>query len=104
MPLLAAQAELYPDTLFDYPLREHATGRAWWVLHTKPRQEKCLARQLYDAGIAYYLPLIQRRWRVRGRLRSSHIPLFGGYVFFYGDREERLTALSTRRVVSPLAV
>src|SRR5207302_6368574 len=45
-----------------------------------------------------------RRLRVRGRIMTSHVPLFAGYVFLLGDRDERVTALATRRVVQSLEV
>jgi transcriptional antiterminator RfaH len=81
-----------------------ASGRSWWVLHTKPRQEKSLARQLRKGGVPFYLPVVARRCLVGSRVRHSHVPLFSGYVFLLGDRDERVTALSTGRVVRALDV
>lgn len=103
MPLLAAEADVFPADLFqdEAPADQE---RAWWVLHTRPRQEKSLARQLHEAHIPFYLPLIHRRWRLRGRMMSSYVPLFGGYVFLHGNRDERLAALGTRRIVQSLPV
>ena len=71
-----------------------ASGRQWRVLHCKPRQEKSLARYLYAAGLEYYLPLIPRRNRIRGRVVTSHVPLFTSYVFLNSDRDERALALA----------
>jgi hypothetical protein len=34
----------------------------------------------------------------------SLVPLFGGYVFLFGHRDERVTALGTQRVVQALPV
>jgi len=45
--ILAAEPDLYPDVLFAGP--PPADGRVWWLAHTKPRQEKALARQLWAA-------------------------------------------------------
>src|SRR5438552_1083192 len=82
MPILPAEPTCFPSQLFDEALTAPvATDRAWWVLHTKPRQEKSLARQLCDAEVPFYLPLIARRLRIRGRTLTSHVPLFAGYVF-----------------------
>jgi len=58
MPILAAEIELYPDGLLDEP---PDAGRPWRVAHTKPRQEKALARELLAADIPFYLPCDRRR-------------------------------------------
>ncbi len=77
-------------------------GRRWWVAHTKPRQEKCLARQSSSRGIPYYLPLLPRR--DASRRQTSYVPMFPGYVFFNVSPEERLAALTTNRIVRLLDV
>jgi transcriptional antiterminator RfaH len=104
MSILPREPSWFPVDLFGEAIAITQTHHTWWVLHTKPRQEKSLARQLVDAEIPFYLPLISRRFRLQGRIMTSHVPLFGGYVFLRGDSEERLTALATRRVVRALAV
>src|SRR5262249_53105919 len=103
MPILAPETEIYPvnllaDAGFD------AAGREWWGLHTRPRHEKSLARQLFTQRVPFFLPLIPRHNEVRGRVLISHIPLFGGYVFLLANPQERLLALGTRRVVLSLKV
>jgi transcriptional antiterminator RfaH len=103
MPVLAPEPVLFPDCLFDNRSPEHSVRR-WWVLHTRPRQEKCLARQLYNLQVPFYLPLIARRWRSRGQMLTSHVPLYDGYVFLLADRDQRITALTTHRVVRSLEV
>jgi transcriptional antiterminator RfaH len=100
MPVLAAEPSLFPNDLFD---AERACG-LWHVLHTKPRQEKSLARELLRREIAYFLPVTPNRFDVRGRVVVSHVPLFPGYLFLRCDRDQLLAALSTRRVVRPLVV
>ncbi len=76
----------------------------WWVLHTKPRQERALAKTLASVGVRHFLPLI-RRYRTYGRRRvGSTIPLFPGYVFLCGDEADRLAALRTNRVARVLEV
>jgi len=105
MPILEAEPELFPQHLFDPANRpESFPDRSWWVLHTRPRQEKSLARELCRHQIAFYLPLVSRRSRVRNRILTSHVPLFPGYVFLLGNREERLLALSRHRVARSLPV
>jgi len=79
-------------------------ARRWFVLHTKPRQEKALAEFLRAATIAYYIPL-QRTIKFYGaRQATINQPLFPGYVFLRGSVEEAWAADRTRRVVSIIRV
>lgn len=106
MPILAAEPDRYPPHLFDggAPAQRVVAGRSWHVLHAKPRQEKSLARYLNSAGVGYYLPTVPRRCRTQGRTLIAHAPLFPGYLFLYADGDERLTALTSNRVVHALSV
>lgn len=53
----------------------------WWVLYTKPRNEKALAWDMHRMGIKYYLPLtVKRVRRSNGKPRKSIICMFPGYV------------------------
>jgi len=104
MPPLPLERTVFPEDLFAERTNGERAGRAWWVLHTKPRQEKSLARDLLDAGVSFYLPLVSRRAIVRGRVLDSHIPLFTSYLFLLGDQDDRLRALTTKRVVQSLEV
>ncbi len=102
MPILPAEPDRYPPELLSG--RPEPGLRRWWVLHSKPRQEKSLARYLYAAGLEYFLPTIRKRNRIRGRIVTAQIPLFTGYVFLRADPSERLIALASNRVVQTLAV
>lgn len=104
MPILRAEPDVHPKGLFNVPPTDPASGFRWWVLHTKPRQEKSLARWLNATGITHYLPTATRRCRIRNRILTAHVPLFTGYVFLHGDRDRRVAALSTNRVVRCLGV
>jgi len=104
MPFLPPEPNSYPETLFDGDDAELREDRRWWVLHTKPRQEKSLARQLLQSQVPFYLPLIERRSLIRGRVMKALVPLFPGYLFLLAKREERVTALATNRVVHTLEV
>jgi transcription antitermination factor NusG len=104
MPILPAEPALFPPDLFTEGKERHDPSREWFVLHVKPRQEKSLAREMYQRAIPFHLPLVKRRTVVRGRVLYSQIPLFPGYLFLLCDREEWLTALNTRRVVRPVKV
>jgi len=76
----------------------------WWVAHTKSRFEKAFAWDLWQRGISYFLPLIERV-RMSGR-RKRHVlaPLFPSYVFFCGDDENRYVAMTTNRLCQTLKV
>src|SRR5262245_10164509 len=97
MPILAPQPTCFPEALFDDLLAEHGDKR-WSVLQTRSRQEKRTAMCLQENGTPYFLPLIPKRLLIRGKILHSYLPLFGGYVFLLGGREDELFARSTRRV------
>lgn len=101
MPILASEVELYPEGLLDHP---PASERPWRVAHTRPRQEKALARELHSARMPFYLPCDRRRTRARGRVVTSKVPLFSGYLFVQANDEERWRIASTNRVACFLEV
>ena len=104
MPTLSEEPSLYPDTLLEEMARL-PSHRRWWVLHTKTRQEKAVARCLVAFQIPFYLPLVKKRTKYSGRqVEVTYIPLFASYVFVFGSDEERVRALSTNRVVQTLWV
>jgi len=104
MPLLPLEPFVYPPDLLTTPCQSlEATGN-WWVLHTRPRAEKALARKLLALRRDFFLPLYRKQWRNRGRSLASYVPLFPGYVFLRGDEAARLAALKTNQVVRVLPV
>jgi transcription antitermination factor NusG len=69
------------------------------------RREKELMRRLRKTGIDFYCPLIPRRNRAAsGRVRTSYLPLFPGYVFLCGNDDARQVALSTQCVSRTIPV
>jgi len=104
MPLLPSETTVFPDDLFQEGRVNQPTERVWWVLHTKPRQEKSLARDILQAELPFYLPVTARRSLLRGRVVYSHLPLFSGYFFLLADQNERIKALNTKRVIRTLTV
>ncbi|HWB11260.1 MAG TPA: transcription termination/antitermination NusG family protein [Pirellulales bacterium] len=78
--------------------------RNWWVMHTKPRQEKSLARDLLAREIPFYLPQVHKTSVVRGRKQTSYIPLFSSYVFVFADEFERHTSMTTNRIAHLIRV
>lgn len=102
MPVLPLEPFVFPDDLLcDSPPPGSESAR-WWVLHTRPRAEKCLARQLLGRRLPFFLPLHAREGWNRGRLLRSYLPLFPGYVFLYGDCQARLDAFHTKLVARVL--
>jgi len=61
MPILPREPDLLPEELFDGFYRPESGERLWWVMHTRPRQDKSLARELWRRRIPFYLPQIARR-------------------------------------------
>ena len=104
MPILPAEPAIFPPDLFTEAGEEHARSREWFVFHVKPRQEKSLAREMFQWSTPFYLPLVKRRTVVRGKVLYSQIPLFPSYLFLLCNRDEWLAALNTRRVVRPVKV
>ena len=110
MPILSEEPSFFPATLLgesDTLLGDIAwepTGRRWWALYTRARQEKAISRALLARQIPFYLPLIKKTSVIRGRSITSHIPLFAGYVFLYGSDEERVLSLTTNRISRILTI
>jgi transcriptional antiterminator RfaH len=103
MPLLPMERFLFPDDLFTSPPSSEDDS-CWWVLHTRPRSEKALARKILGQELSYFLPLYKREWRSRGRLLCSHMPLFASYLFLRGNGDARRRALETNLVANCLPV
>jgi transcription antitermination factor NusG len=101
MPLLPLEPFVFPDDL----LRDAPSAEApWWVLHTRPRAEKSVARRLLRRSVPFFLPVCKRQWRNRGRTHCSFAPLFPGYVFLQGDSQAVFKTLETKLVARVLTV
>jgi transcription antitermination factor NusG len=93
MPILKREADIFPDDLLVSP---EAISEPWWAMYTLARQEKKLMRELAQQKLAFYAPVIQRRYRSpNGRLRASYEPLFSNYVFVCGNEDTRYRAVCT---------
>lgn len=103
MPVLREQASLFPETLLD-GIIDGCESRQWWVLYTKARHEKAVARHLLGYEIPFYLPLVEKNSLRRGRRICTFVPLFSGYVFLYGSEEERVLSLTTNHISRVLEV
>jgi len=100
MPILPQEPDLYPLNLLDQETSDH-----WWAFYTLARREKELMRRLRGLEISFYAPLVSRRTRSgAGRVRTSYVPLFPGYVFACGDESVRQRALTTNCISRTIAV
>lgn len=79
-------------------------GRRWWVVHTKARQEKAIARDMRAQSMPYFSPQTERITLVRGRKRRSLVPVFSGYMFLFGSEMERYRSLMTNRAARVIKV
>ena len=64
-------------------------GKNWYVLYTKPRNEKKVAERLTAAGYNVYCPLhkVKRQWSDRVKIIEE--PLFKGYLFIQVEDHKR---------------
>lgn len=76
----------------------------WFVVHTRARQELALARHLAAARVQHFLPLTPRVRYVGRAKRRTLAPLFPGYVFLFGTREQAWLADRSPRVARVLPV
>lgn len=103
MPAIAAQPHTLPDGLFSLISDGDLSGN-WWVIHTRPRSEKSLARHISSHGGAYFLPMGTIKRRVQRRWVETQLPLFPGYLFLYGNEQSYLNALGSNKIVNHLEV
>lgn len=80
-------------------------GGSWLVVHARPRQEKCLARQLRLIGTSCLLFLERRVHRYPGKgTQICMVPLMPGYLFVPGGGAQREALYETGRVVRLIEV
>ena len=104
MPILAREPDIFPDNLLDEQTLCPA-GTEWYAIHTLSRREKDLMRRLRSLKIAHYSPMAETRNRSpSGRIRTSYLPLFRGYVFVRGTEDDRYNTVATGCVSNCLGV
>lgn len=76
------------------------TSLNWYVVYTKSRNEKKVAKRLQDAAFEIYCPLVTtvRQWSDRKKKVTE--PLFKSYVFVRSNESQRLGVLQTPGVVN----
>ena len=72
--------------------------RDWYVLQTKPRAEKKVARWMEFYKYFCHIPLTMHIRKVQRRKVKTLLPLFPGYVFSRLSPEERVTMLKTNLI------
>jgi transcription termination/antitermination protein NusG len=76
----------------------------WFAVHVKSRHEFPVVERLTAAGIAVFLPAVERLRKWKDRNKLVRFPLFPGYLFVHTDasRQSQLTVLKTKGVVRML--
>ena len=96
---------IFPTNLLEQPslgqsAHEWQGDSHWWLVYTRSRQEKKVAKHLAARRVPHYLPVISRKSLSRGKTRISKVPLFTGYLFLRGGDNERISALQTNRITT----
>lgn len=81
-------------THFGQDLMKH-----WFVLYTKPQNEKKVALRLQNAGFEIYCPLVKtvKQWSDRKKMLT--VPLFRSYIFIAIEPDKRETVFEYPGVV-----
>ncbi len=79
-------------------LQEHFEYN-WYVVYTKPRNEKKVSQELDKQGIVHYLPLVKTLRQWSDRKKKVEIPLFNSYVFVFVSSKEYFSVLKVVGVV-----
>jgi len=64
-------------------------SKKWYVLYTKSRQEKAVAKKLQESGIEAYSPIKRTKRKWSDRWKWVELPLFSCYCFVRVDETER---------------
>ncbi len=67
--------------------RPSDTQKAWYLIYTKPRQERYARENLERQGYEVYLPLMKDRRRRKGRYVEIVDALFPRYLFIHLDQD-----------------
>ena len=77
----------------------------WYLIHTKPRQEKSALQNLRQQGYACYLPVLPTEKLRQGNLTVADEPLFPRYLFIQlgmGDSARSWSPIRSTKGVSRL--
>ena len=71
----------------------------WYVIYTKPKNEKKVADRLQFIGVEVYCPLVTVVKQWSDRKKKVQIPLFNSYVFVNIEDKERENVFQVQGVV-----
>ena len=71
----------------------------WYVIYTKPKNEKKVADRLQQIGIDIFCPLVTVVKQWSDRKKKVQIPLFNSYVFVFVDEKDREKVFQIQGVV-----
>ena len=71
----------------------------WYVIYTKPRNEKKVAERLQQIGITVYCPMITVIKQWSDRKKKVQLPLLNSYVFVCLEDKEREKVFQVSGVV-----
>jgi transcriptional antiterminator RfaH len=77
----------------------------WYLVHTKPKQEKCALENLQRQGFQCYLPTVPSEKIRQGILSVADEPLFPRYLFIHlghGDSAQSWAPIRSTKGVSRL--
>ncbi|KDB08756.1 transcriptional acivator RfaH [Burkholderia sp. lig30] len=77
----------------------------WYLVHTKPRQERCALQNLEQQGYKCYLPTLPSEKLRQGNVAVTDEPLFPRYLFIRlgrGDSAKSWTPIRSTKGVSRL--
>jgi transcription antitermination factor NusG len=72
----------------------------WYAVRTKSNCEKPVVAALMGKGIEAFLPEYRVRRQSFGRIVTTEVPLFSGYLFCRFDASRRIPVISTPGLVS----
>lgn len=72
----------------------------WYVLYSKPRNEKKVTERLSEQGFDVYCPLIKTLRQWSDRKKKVQLPMFPGYVFVHISETERMQVLQDYGVLN----
>ncbi|GEM_PF-286114 len=85
MPVLPLGTYVFPEDLLEWDSPKDDQEQRWFVIQTRSRAEKVVARWLELFRTPFYLPLYSHKFYHKNRLLTSWKPLFPGYVFLRCD-------------------
>lgn len=77
---------------------------AWHIVRSRSRQEKLIAEFLESNTIGFFMPMVKVERQYAHRVRVTDQPLFHGYVFLFGTRDDTFRLLTTKRATQVLRV